>query len=36
MAGQQQQILDTIFNMKKKMLRTDDCKGASASWLETC
>jgi hypothetical protein len=29
MAGQQQQILDTIFNMKKKMLRTDDCKGAS-------
>jgi hypothetical protein len=34
MAGQQQQILDTIFSMKKKMLRKDDCKGASASLLE--
>jgi hypothetical protein len=26
MAGQQQQIIDTIFNMKKRMLRRDDCK----------
>ena len=27
MAGQQQQIIDTIFNMKRKMLRRerDDC-----------
>jgi hypothetical protein len=26
MAGQQQQILDTIFNMKRKMLKKDDCE----------
>lgn len=26
MAGQQQQIMDTIFSMKRKMLRKDDCK----------
>ena len=25
MAGQQQQIMDTIFSMKRKMLRKDDC-----------
>lgn len=25
MSGQQQQIVDTIFNMKRRMLRRDDC-----------
>jgi hypothetical protein len=25
MAGQQQQIIDTIFNMKRRLLRNDDC-----------
>ena len=34
MAGQQQQIIDTIFNMKRKMLRRDDCTSTFASSLE--
>jgi hypothetical protein len=33
MAGQQQQIIDTIFNMKRRLLRKDDCKYASYSSL---
>ena len=31
MAGQQQQILDTIFSMKRKMLKKDDCRAACTS-----
>ena len=34
MAGQQQQIADTIFNMKRKMLRRDDCKKQLSSLLD--
>jgi hypothetical protein len=30
MAGQQQQIIDTIFSMKRKMLRRDDCQDPPA------
>lgn len=30
MAGQQQQIADTIFNMKRRMLRKDDCKSTQS------
>lgn len=29
MAGQQQQIIDTIFNMKRRLLRKDDCMKSS-------
>jgi len=33
MAGQQQQIMDTIFAMKRKMLRRDDCRNPLARRL---
>lgn len=31
MAGQQQQIIDTIFSMKRKILRGNDCMRQPAS-----
>jgi hypothetical protein len=35
MAGQQQQIVDTIFNMKRRLLRKDDCKSRSLAPRDT-
>jgi hypothetical protein len=34
MAGQQQQILDTIFNMKRRLLRKDDCEEFTRAALD--
>lgn len=36
MAGQQQQIIDTIFGMKRKLLRRDDCERDAPSMALGC
>lgn len=36
MAGQQQQIIDTIFSMKRKMLRGSDCTYLPALAMHVC
>ena len=36
MAGQQQQIIDTIFSMKRKLLRGNDCTSLPAPGAALC
>jgi len=36
MAGQQQQIIDTIFSMKRRILRPDDCRRISIRVMSFC